>query len=109
MTEVQFYMLATGLIATNAALFMVGRKLMRVEERLDRIRFAAYDLLKVAEADITDLRTSLKWAGIAIHTEERDERIRQMALSPEERRDESIQCFETVVAESERKMREMGL
>lgn len=75
----------------------LARRVREQGEILDRTRSATYELTTMAQDDISDLRDSLRAAGITLSTEHVVERMRRRALTPEE----SLAEFEAVVARFE--------
>lgn len=80
------------------------RHLRRIEGTLDRVRMATYELTTAAREDIEDLQAALEAAGIKQPRPQYKERLRRMALTPEEREIESMERFEQVVSESQRRI-----
>jgi len=83
-----------AVVVVSAAVIVLTRRLNEMRKTLDRTRSATYELTTMAQDDIKDLRTSLAYAGIEIHHEQLDERMRRMSLTPQQRHDESLAKFE---------------
>ena len=72
-------------------------RVARLESQLEMVRFAAYDLIRTAQEDADDLRDALDAAGIEQPRPRYQERLRRMALTPEQREIESMEKLEEAV------------
>lgn len=80
----------------------LGRRVVTLENDLDRVRMAAYELTTADSDNIRDLQDSLKATGIELSRNHLMERMRRRSLTPEQ----SMAEFEAVVARSDAAIRE---
>lgn len=73
----------------------------KLSDTLERVRFAALDLINGLQDDITDLQDSLKDAGIPLSCKHSNERMRRLSLPPEVAHAESLARFEEACARVE--------
>ena len=92
--------MAIGVSILTGCVIVLARRIQKLCVQLIIVRLATYEITQRLDGDIKDLRTSLTRAGIPIATEQRDERIRRMRLSPEARHQESLDRFNQVSAEA---------
>lgn len=75
-----------------------ARHIKRIDRVLETIRFATYEITTTNREDIEDLRAALQAAGIEQPRVNYRERLRRIALTPEQREAESIARFEEIAA-----------
>ena len=84
--------LMSGVIA-GAIVYLIIRY-RKLSDTLTTVRMATYDLTKMLDDAVGDLRDSLIDAGIPLCTKRLEEAMRRASLSPQERYDESLARFE---------------
>lgn len=89
-----------AILVLMGCVLVLARRTQKQGDQLDIMRLATHEITQRLDGDIEDLRTSLTRAHIPIATEQRDERIRRMRLSPEARHQESLDRFNQVSAEA---------
>lgn len=94
--SIYFSVLAGGLFGICYWLY---KKVNALEDTLDTVRMATYELTSMLDDEVRDIQESLKDAKIPASRTHIDERMRRLALTPEARHAESLARWEAVVAQ----------
>jgi hypothetical protein len=98
MTDIMIILAGIVLAIT---VILLARRVHTLSDTLDRVRMATYELTTSASDEIKDLQDTLNDHGIPLVRTRANERMRRMALTPEERHAESMKRWEDTVAQVE--------
>jgi len=84
-------------LAASVVVLRMTRRLEELSGSLNNVRFGALELINGLEAEVKDLQGSLASAGIELRTPHMNERVRRVAMTPEEQLRESQERFDAAV------------
>lgn len=102
------YQFANGLciLVLSFLVIVLSRRQHKLQETVENVRWAAYDLIQHHDRNVKDLQETLVDAGIPMSLKHQEKYLAEMAKPPAQRHAESLQRFNEVVEQTRARFEE---